>query len=45
VTPSDFHLFGPLKEALGGKGLIADDEVKLCAPMPGQVTTNFLEWA
>jgi len=29
LTPSDFHLFGPLKDALGGKIFRADDEVKL----------------
>jgi histone-lysine N-methyltransferase SETMAR len=29
LAPSDFHLFSPLKEALGGKRFIADDEVKL----------------
>jgi hypothetical protein len=28
---SDFHLFGPLKEALGGKTFRANDEVKLLA--------------
>jgi len=27
-APSDFHLFGPLKEALGGKRFKADDEVE-----------------
>jgi histone-lysine N-methyltransferase SETMAR len=29
LVPSDFHLFGPLKETVGGKGLRADDEVKI----------------
>jgi len=28
LAPTDFHVFGPLKEALGGKGLKADNEVK-----------------
>jgi len=27
VAPSDFHLFGPLKEALGGRRFRADNEV------------------
>jgi len=27
LEPSDFHLFGPVKEALGGKRFRADDEV------------------
>jgi histone-lysine N-methyltransferase SETMAR len=31
LAPSDFHLFGPLKEALGGRLFRADDEAKrLC---------------
>jgi histone-lysine N-methyltransferase SETMAR len=29
LAPSDFHLFGPLKEAVGGKRFRANDEVKL----------------
>jgi hypothetical protein len=29
LAESDFHLFGPLKGALGGKGFRADDEVKI----------------
>jgi histone-lysine N-methyltransferase SETMAR len=29
LAPSDFHLFGPLKEALGRKKFRADEEVKL----------------
>lgn len=29
IAPSDFHLFGPIKEDLGGKIFRADDEVKL----------------
>jgi hypothetical protein len=29
LTPRDFHLFGPLKDALGGKIFRADDEVQL----------------
>jgi hypothetical protein len=29
LAPSDFHLFGPLIEALGGKRFTADDEVEL----------------
>ena len=28
LAPSDFHLFGPLKEFLGGQHFTADDEVK-----------------
>ena len=28
LTPSDFHLFGPLKEFLGGQHFSTDDEVK-----------------
>jgi len=32
LTPSDFHLFGPLKEILGRKRFRADDEVKLFVP-------------
>jgi hypothetical protein len=27
LAPSDFHLFGPLTEALGGQMFRADDEV------------------
>jgi histone-lysine N-methyltransferase SETMAR len=29
LASSDFHLFGPPKESLGGKRFRADDEVKL----------------
>jgi len=29
LAPGDFHLFGPLKQALEGKRFRADDEVKL----------------
>jgi hypothetical protein len=29
LAPRDFHLFGSLKEALGGKIFTADDEVKI----------------
>jgi hypothetical protein len=29
LAPGDFHLFGSLKNALGRKRFIADDEVKL----------------
>jgi hypothetical protein len=29
LAPSDFHVFGPLKEALEGKKFRADDEVTL----------------
>jgi len=28
LAPSDFHLFGPLKEFLGGQQFSTDDEVK-----------------
>ena len=28
LTPSDFHLFGPLKNALSGRRFAADDELK-----------------
>ena len=28
LAPSDFHLFGPLKNALRGRRFVADDEVK-----------------
>ena len=28
LTPSDFHLFGPLKKYLGGQHFSTDDEVK-----------------
>ena len=28
LAPSDFHLFGPLKEALSGRRFSCDDEVK-----------------
>jgi histone-lysine N-methyltransferase SETMAR len=28
LAPSDFHLFGPLKNALRGRQFAADDEVK-----------------
>ena len=28
LAPSDFHLFGPLKNALRGRRFAADDEVK-----------------
>ena len=28
LAPSDFHLFGPLKEFLGGQHFSTDDEVK-----------------
>jgi len=29
LAPSEFHLFGPLKEALGGNRFTADDEFEL----------------
>jgi hypothetical protein len=29
LVPSDFHLFGPFKEAVGGKRFITNNEVKL----------------
>ena len=28
LAPSDFHVFGPLKEAMGGKSFKSDDEVQ-----------------
>jgi hypothetical protein len=28
ITPSDFHLFGPLRNHLGGKHLADDEEVE-----------------
>jgi len=28
LAPSDFHLFGPLKNALGGRRFSCDDDVK-----------------
>jgi hypothetical protein len=28
LTLSDYHVFGPLKEALGGKKFSTDDEIK-----------------
>ena len=28
LTPSDIHIFGPLKEAMGGKSFRSDEEVK-----------------
>jgi hypothetical protein len=30
LAPNDFHFFGPLREALGGKRFRADDEVIVC---------------
>jgi histone-lysine N-methyltransferase SETMAR len=27
LTPSDYHMFGPLKEAMGGKKFRSDEEV------------------
>jgi hypothetical protein len=30
LVPSDFYLFSPVKEALGGKRFRADNELKLC---------------
>jgi histone-lysine N-methyltransferase SETMAR len=29
LAPSDFHLFGPLKESLQGRKFILDDDVQL----------------
>jgi histone-lysine N-methyltransferase SETMAR len=41
LAPSDFHLFRPLKRALGRKRFSADDEVKpFRATMAGRSTTN-----
>jgi histone-lysine N-methyltransferase SETMAR len=34
LAPSNFHLFSPLKETLGGKILRANDEVKLILKLP-----------
>jgi len=28
LAPSDYHIFGPLKEALHGRRIISDEEVK-----------------
>jgi hypothetical protein len=28
ITPSEFHVFGPLKEAMGGKSFRSDEEVQ-----------------
>jgi len=28
LTPSDFHVFGPLQEAMGGKSFRSDEEVQ-----------------
>jgi len=28
LTPSDFHIFGPLKEAMGGRSFRSDEEVQ-----------------
>jgi histone-lysine N-methyltransferase SETMAR len=28
LAPNDYHVFGPLKEALGGKKFSTDDEIK-----------------
>jgi hypothetical protein len=28
LAPSDYHVFGPLKEALGGKKFSTDNEIK-----------------
>jgi len=28
IAPSDFHVFGPLKEAMGGKSFRSDEEVQ-----------------
>ncbi|KMQ89832.1 histone-lysine n-methyltransferase setmar [Lasius niger] len=30
LAPSDFHLFGPLKEYLGGRRFQSEDEFKTC---------------
>jgi histone-lysine N-methyltransferase SETMAR len=35
LVPSDFHLFSPVKDALGGKRFRADNEIKLYAAMVG----------
>jgi len=40
-VPSDFYLFGSLKEALGEKSFTADDEIKLSVQMAGGANTNF----
>jgi hypothetical protein len=42
LATSDFHLFSSIQEALGGKGLRVDDEVKLS---DGGATTDFLKGA
>jgi hypothetical protein len=41
LVPSDFYLFGSLKEALGEKSFTADDEIKLSVQMAGGANTNF----
>jgi histone-lysine N-methyltransferase SETMAR len=28
LAPSDYHIFGPLKEALRGRGFASDEELK-----------------
>jgi hypothetical protein len=44
LVPSDFHLFGPVKEALGGKMSGANDEVTLLVQRClNEETQTFLE--
>jgi hypothetical protein len=45
LAPSDFHLFGPLKEDLGGKIFRADDDVNFCAMMADEQPQTFLKEA
>jgi histone-lysine N-methyltransferase SETMAR len=40
LAPSDFHMFGPLKETRGGEYLEPAMKLTFCAMMAGRATTN-----
>jgi hypothetical protein len=43
LVPRDFHVFGTLKRALGGKGYRADDEVKFSVQRWVEVQPKLVE--
>jgi hypothetical protein len=46
LVPSNFNLYDPLKEDLGGRGFIADNEVKLSVKQQlDEQTQTFLKGA
>jgi len=43
LAPSDFHIFGPIKEAMGGKSFRSDEEVSMHFRSAGTLLWNTME--